>query len=754
MPSLVHVIRSFQSGAMSRDELFAEVDLILQDGRANEAVLLETLDKENTKVPLPADVHERVQDKIAKAANSREPVQRAAEHTGSPEINDPDNSRTRMATSLFVDDPAAESNGNNDVKDWQGETSRPPADASRGNEPQPVKGTGDVLNNRFVLEECIGTGGMSSVYKALDRRKLEANDRNPYVAVKVLNLEFRAHPDSLIALQREAKKSQSLAHPNIVRVYDFDRDDATVYMTMEYLPGKSLAKVIRAPGFKGLPEQESMLILEAIAEALRFAHDNGIIHADFKPANVILTDQGQIKVIDFGIARAFQKPDDTDMEATRFDPGSLGALTPTYASPEMLEHQKPDPRDDIYALACIAYELFTGRHPFGRMQATEARDGGLEAERRNLSRRQCRALKSALAFDRDKRTPNIQQFLAELRPTSTVSIPPAVISGSKIAVAVAAIVLVYHYFLADAITEYQSRSKDIVVAPTGNAGVEDNPGIVARQATPKPKTASKDDKRTRADTRIDAAPATKVEPLVQREPRATAPAAVVAPPARLSLSAVTAVLKELKCTALSSSVKDDAVNLHGYVSEKLDLKALRKELLALPGAKSVNADLKQVNPAQCAVVDLLAPYWTGNQPSGKGVSIGTLAKGNVFTEGEPLVVQISTPAYESYVNLDYFSLDGGVVHMVPGPRAVNNQAPANYQATIGDLGEWTIAGPFGKEMVSVLVTPAPLFDGLRKEYEKNETYLAALGKQLERIAARSGRDRIVADFVMIETRPK
>ena len=745
MPSLVHVIRSFQSGSMSRDELFAKVDLILEDGRADEAVLLETLDKENTKVPLPADVHERMQEKIEKAAHGREPVQKSAEQTGAAEIDDADNSRTRLATSLFVSSPPATSTGNGGAKDWPGETSRPPAGVSPDNQPERVKDTGDVLNGRFVLEECIGTGGMSSVYKALDRRKLEANDRNPYVAVKILNLEFRAHPDSLIALQREAKKSQSLAHPNIVRVYDFDRDDSTVYMTMEYLTGKSLAKVLRAPGFKGLPEQESMRILEAIAEALRFAHDNGIIHADFKPANVILTEQGQIKVIDFGIARAFQKPDDTDMEATRFDPGSLGALTPTYASPEMLEHQKPDPRDDIYALACIAYELFTGRHPFGRMQATEARDGGLEAERRNLSRRQCRALKSALAFDRDKRTPNIQQFLADLRPKSTVSVPSAVIAGSKIAVVVAAVALVYHYFLADAITEYQTRPKVVVVTPPDAAGVDDDAGIVA----------SKDDKPASSDTRKEAARPVKVEPVVQREPpAATAPAAVVAAPVRLSQSTVTDVLKDIKCAALNSSVKDGAVNLRGYVSKKLDLKGLRKELLALPGARSVNADLKQVNPAQCAAIDLLAPYWTGNQSSGQGVSIGTRAKDNVFTEGEPLVVQISTPGYESYVNLDYFSLDGGVVHMVPSPRAVNNQAPANYKATIGDLGEWTIAGPYGRELVSVLITPTPLFDGLRKEYEKNEEYLAALGKQLQRIAARSGKDRIVADFVMIETRPK
>jgi serine/threonine protein kinase len=267
-----------------------------------------------------------------------------------------------------------------------------------------------------VLEERLGEGGMSTVYKAVDRRKLEADDRYPYVAVKVLNMEFRAHPDSLIALQREAKKSQSLAHPNIVRVYDFDRDGSTVYMTMEYLTGRSLAQILRAPDFKGMAQEEALRILEGLAAALRFAHDNGIVHSDFKAGNIFLTDTGEVKVIDFGIARAFRRPEQVDMEMTRFDAGSLGALTPTYASAQMLEGQEVDPRDDIYALACIAYEMLTGRHPFGRMQATEARDGGLEVERRkNLSRRQWKALKSALNFNREHRTPSVEQFMADLR---------------------------------------------------------------------------------------------------------------------------------------------------------------------------------------------------------------------------------------------------------------------------------------------------------------------------------------------------
>ena len=282
-----------------------------------------------------------------------------------------------------------------------------------------IKGKGDVLNNRFELLECVGSGGMSSVYKAIDRRKIEAKDRHPHVAVKVLNVEFRTHPDSLTALQREAKKCQSLAHPNIVQVYDFDRDDATVYMTMEYLSGVSLGRLMRDPYFTGIARDEALRIINDAGHALSFAHGSGIVHTDFKPANVFITNDGRVKVIDFGIARAFQHDDAIEMDATRFDPGSLQALTPTYASPQMLEHKKPNPQDDIYALACTAYEMLTGRHPFGRVPANTARDTGLKlAWNKSLTRGQYTALKHALEFDREKRTATIDQFLFEINRTS------------------------------------------------------------------------------------------------------------------------------------------------------------------------------------------------------------------------------------------------------------------------------------------------------------------------------------------------
>lgn len=739
MASLVRALRSFQSGSLSREELFAEVDHILEVGRSNETVLMETLKNENTKVPLPDDVHEKVRNKIENAAVTRDEMNIEAIE-GEGEV-DPDQSRTRLATSLSFN--GASTTGADEVKDWSPDPSVPSADSSQKNVPEQMKGTGDVLNDRFVLEECIGTGGMSSVYRAIDRRKLEADDRNPYVAVKVLNVEFRAHPDSLIALQREAKKSQSLAHPNIVRVYDFDRDGSTVYMTMEYLPGKSLAKVLRAPGFKGLPEKESMAILEGAARALIFAHENGIVHADFKPANVILSDDGKVKVIDFGIARAFQRPEDTDMEATRFDPGSLGALTPTYASPEMLEHEEPDPRDDVYALACIVYEMLTGRHPYGRMQATEARDGGLELERRKLTRRQWRALKSALEFDRDKRTPGVEKFLLDLRAENTRVPAASVYTLGKVAVAAAIGVFVYHYFIAGFMQSAKTESP-VAAVPAATFEAQGETELASLQV---PDSAADVVNLPDGGNELD-----EPEMLAMVEQEPVIPVELPVP--ELDREAVTNALEEVKCAAFSTSVNDGVVNLKGYVSREFDVRKLEQDLLALPGAKEVSSNLARVDVSKCAVVDLLAPYWVPDSGVGQSASIKTRQAGGEYVEGDPLVVEISTPAYETYVNVDYFSLDGGVVHMVPGPRALNNQAPANYKATIGDLGEWTIAEPFGSEMVTVLLTPQPLFDKMREEYESRGDYLADVEEQLRRMSKNPGSDKITADFVMLDTRPK
>ncbi len=696
MTSFAQNLHTFRSGGLSLDDLLIEVDQVLvgPDSPANATRLLATLTEENARSPLPAEACTALRAKLEPLTQTGEQG-RSSPGEGAGAVPP----GTPLETAHLSQAPAS---GKPDERLLALETT---ADSGAADE---IKTTGDVLNNRFELEECLGSGGMSTVYKATDRRKVEADDRNPYVAVKVLNLAFRAHPSSLIALQREAKKCQSLAHPNIVRVYDFDRDGSTVYMTMEYLSGVSLGRKLGAAGFKGMPRDEALRIANDVGKALSFAHDFGIVHADFKPANVFVTDSGKVKVIDFGIARAFHKEDATVMEATRFDAGSLGALTPTYASPEMFEHLEPDPRDDIYALACTTYEMLTGRHPFGRVQATAARDGGLQLQHHKaLSWSQFRALRHALEFDREKRTPTVDQFLREINRKLAPGGRLVAALGLLLLVMMAAVSTSLYYLV-------QPDTGDI-------AGV------------------TKEDRQSGEPT--------SAEPL---SPAASPPLATKG----LSAAELKSLISGIPCSALRGTVKDGRVQITGY-AHKLEMHTLENSLSALAGAERLDlSGVTSLPRNQCAVIELLSEYWILNQDLAQGASITTTKDGNRFFKGENLVLSIKTPPYESFVNLDYYSLDGNVLHMLPSRRFRENQAPPSYRATIGDLGEWTVAEPFGIELIAILTTPEPLFETPRTEYESQAQYLADLEKRLAQLREKGAANPVTADFVLIKTQER
>ena len=295
-------------------------------------------------------------------------------------------------------------------------TTRPPRGARA---PDGEFREGSILRQRFELMSKLGEGGMGAVWKGKDMLKVEARDRNPFVAIKLLQGDFKEHPEAFIALQRETSKQQRLAHPNIATVYDFDRDmdTDTVFMTMEVLDGQDLASFVRKLPADGLPLEEAIPYIEQLSAGLSYAHEAGLVHSDLKPGNCFLTNEGRIKLLDFGIARASKTKTDASGEQTVSDPGELGALTPTYATVEMFEGEDPDPRDDIYALVIMSYQLLTGKHPYGKQSAPKAMEQKLSpAPVEKLNKRQNRALQRGLAFLRDDRTPTVEDFLEELGP--------------------------------------------------------------------------------------------------------------------------------------------------------------------------------------------------------------------------------------------------------------------------------------------------------------------------------------------------
>lgn len=280
-------------------------------------------------------------------------------------------------------------------------------------------GPGYMLRGRFQLTTRLGEGGMGAVWRARDMLKVRARDRNPYVAIKLLSGDFREHPEAFIALQRETSKQQRLAHPNVATVFDFDRDENTntIFMTMEAMQGQSMDKFIKMLPSGGLSVAEAMPIIEQLGAGLSYAHQNGLVHSDLKPGNCFVTKDGVVKLLDFGIARASKSEAHAEGEKTLFDPGELGAITPTYASVEMFEGMDPDPRDDIYALAIMAYQLFTGKHPYGKQNAVKALSMRLEPPYvAKLNKRRNRGLARGLAFRRENRTDTVEAFLEGIRP--------------------------------------------------------------------------------------------------------------------------------------------------------------------------------------------------------------------------------------------------------------------------------------------------------------------------------------------------
>jgi hypothetical protein len=718
MTSFAQAIRTYRGDGGSRDEFFARLDGALATEQTAPKRLMEILDEEHVAQPLPPDIYAAIRRRVEHTARIRPELDSGTGPVGSDE--------TRLQTTPgFAPPPLPPSLPPS--RDASGGTGGTFGQATQviADHDQQIKGVGDTLNSRFVLEECLGIGGMGTVYKALDLRKLEASDRRPYVAIKVLNLQFRGNPKSLIALQREARKAQQLAHRNIVTVYDFDREGQVVYLTMEYLSGQPLSRLLRKPNFKGMPFAEVFPIFKGMANALAYAHERGFVHCDFKPANVFLTDTSEVKVIDFGISRVIQQPAE-ESEATVFDPGSLGALTPAYASPEMLEHGEPDPRDDIYALGCITYELLAGKHPFERVPAQQAKSAGMKPQRPDhLGNKQWKALKAALAFEREARTPSVAQLLEEISEEQTSGAmgrktkqggAPKLMMGA--AAVVALLVAGGGYYFYDQSRDHAQAPRDATPAPP----VSHEPGPAA--VSP-------------------AAPSVAI-----------APAVPATPVPELTMGAVTPVLASVPCSALVASVHDQTVDVQGFVSQKYGLARLKESLGRVPGVKTTNFGVQQVADDKCDLLKVLGPYWSANRQSGRPASVHTRSQAMRLTEGEPLIVDLMTPGFDSYVNVDYFTLDGSVVHLLPNQRSRDNQAPPNYTATIGSMGDWIVGKPFGSEMIVLLVAPAPLFDTARPDSEARSEYLRAVDKRLAALAAKYGREKVAVDMFQITTQPR
>ncbi len=208
-----------------------------------------------------------------------------------------------------------------------------------------------VLNDRYQIDKRIGRGGMADVFVARDLLL----DRQ--VAIKVLFPEFATDPNFVERFRREAQAAANLSHPNIVNVYDWGKYSGTYFIAMEYVEGRTLADILRSNG--PLTSKQAAEVASEVVAALGFAHGAGLVHRDVKPANILIGTNGQVKVADFGIARAMGAAAESKLT-------QAGAVmgTATYFSPEQAQGAQPHPRSDLYSLGIVMYEMVAGKPPF------------------------------------------------------------------------------------------------------------------------------------------------------------------------------------------------------------------------------------------------------------------------------------------------------------------------------------------------------------------------------------------------------
>jgi eukaryotic-like serine/threonine-protein kinase len=264
-----------------------------------------------------------------------------------------------------------------------------------------------VIADRFELEELCGTGGMSSVFRAHDVQL----DRP--VAIKILHTRYVDDAEYVERFRREARAVAQLSHPNIVTVIDRGEDGGRQYIVFEYVEGENLKELISRTG--RLPVRRAVELALAVADGLAFAHARGLVHRDVKPQNVLLNDNGDVKVTDFGIARSL------DVEHGVTQTGTVMG-TGEYLAPEQASGDPVSPATDVYSLGVVLRELLAGDVPFEgenfvavALQHVNEPAPSLRDRRRDIPPRLAAAVERALEKDPALRFASMDEFAAELR---------------------------------------------------------------------------------------------------------------------------------------------------------------------------------------------------------------------------------------------------------------------------------------------------------------------------------------------------
>jgi eukaryotic-like serine/threonine-protein kinase len=576
---------------------------------------------------------------------------------------------------------------------------------------------------RYRIEAVLGKGAMGIVYKAYDPELRQS------VAIKTIRKEIldQDHATDNILLERFKNEviagRRLMKHRNIVGTYEFGQEQEICFIVMEYVEGKPLKDYLD----KGhrFTLGEVMNFMRQLLDALQFAHEQGIVHRDIKPANIMLTPHGQIQITDFGIA----KIDSASMTKTGTVMG-----TPSYMSPEQCLGQHVDARTDIFSAGVVLYQLLTGENPFVGTSAMTTMHKVLNITPINPSQFNVHISK---VFDRV-----MQKALAK-RPDARFQ------SAREFAQALQSVVI-------------QEQEKSAETAEDEEVTVLE---VEVPKAPPKPEKKPKPAQEQPAPWRprklgilgialTIALGVIGAVVLVPPEPTKTPsePELLTFPKPPLDRAKLDALLSSFTCARLQADFDPDRILLSGHLQPE-DLPKLKQRLAEIPGLPEVIYEITALTWPYCELVEILFPLKQLNQEQRLGLEITPYQHPSHYVEEENLVLAYTIPSYNSYIYIDYYQLDGGVIHLFPNGMGLNKPVAAKTRHILGDTAkgqkQWQIHPPFGTEMIVIIASSTPLFDQPRPELEQAKDYLSALRKA---ITVKTGQGQLAADYFSITTK--
>jgi len=603
---------------------------------------------------------------------------------------------------------------------------------------------------KYELVKMLGKGAMGTVYEGYDpiiARRL---------AIKTVRLTGQDDPEAqaeLARFRREAQAAGRLTHPNIVGVFDYGEAPDLAYIVMEFVDGTTLKQKLDQGERFELPA--ILRVMDGLLAGLNYSHERGVVHRDIKPANVMLTQAGEVKIADFGIAR---------IESSSMTQAGTMMGTPNYMSPEQFMGQIVDARTDIYSAGVLLYQLLTGEKPF---------EGGLAAMMHKvlnadppppsvLSVTAPPALdpvvRKAMAKRPEDRFSTAAAFAQALRAAFAGNQEPAPVAQAA-AVDADATMVAPRMAPPPPPAARPSTALPAAAVPAANALPA---GILAPPA-----------KKSAPTALIGGAVAAllvlaggayfllKPSAPVASAPASSAPAAPAAAaqaPAPPPMSAaqreatLSGTLAALPCTLLSGDDNAAPPVISGLAGAGAPQAALLAAVNSLPEAITPASHVQTIDGPYCDALDAIRPYHPLFAAAGSTLGLALAGGAGVLHDGDYIIVKNHMPGFAGYLETDYFSSDGTVLHLYPASSGAQALQPAGSVKTLGDPAahgpSWGVAAPFGTDMILSIASASPLFLTPRPQDENASDYLPALRQALQN-AVSAGQNVAVAAIPVV-----